>query len=495
VIGGSQDNGTTKGIAETNSEFERVFGGDGVSVGISNPVNGVSHEYLGYQYGNIYRRNEHDLPHMAYYIRPRSAPESGLFITVFLLDPDNTEQLYYVNGDRVFRNLSASTADQDNWTEMTGITAAANTDYITALGTTRGEYKAAQKSLFIGTRFGGVFRLDDPANADPSTVPVNISEGITASGHISSISVNPRNDDTVLVTMSSYGVTNIWWTGNANAAKPTWVNVEKNLTLPSVRSSAIAITASGVEYFVGTSVGLFKSFNPVTGDWIQEASSSIGNAIVSSLFLRPADNRLLIGTYGYGMWSTSLSMPAVAAALPLTLTAFTGKADGHHSLLEWSTSSESNTSHFEIERGYDKQTFKKIGKVDASGHSNTTKHYRFVDREPAPSVVYYRMKMMDKDQKFTWSETVMIRRQQKNQQLIISNPFYDHIDVRFHEIPKGKIRVRLTDLSGKIMMTKEYQAIFQPLLQVSHGMFLTRGVYFLVVEAENETFTRKLTRM
>ena len=73
----------------------------------------------------------------------------------------------------------------------------------------------------------------------------------------------------------------------ANSANPTWINIERNLTLPSVRSSAIVITAAGVEYFVGTSVGLFKTFNPLTTDWMQEGPSSIGNAIVSSLPLDP----------------------------------------------------------------------------------------------------------------------------------------------------------------------------------------------------------------
>jgi len=111
-----------------------------------------------------------------------------------------------------------------------------------------------------------------------------------------------------LVTVSSYGNEGIWWTGNANSSNPTWVNVERNLSIPSVWSSAIAITATGVEYYVGTTVGLFKSTDPLSNDWSQEGATEIGNVLISNLALRPSDNRLLVGTYGYGMWVTTLGI-------------------------------------------------------------------------------------------------------------------------------------------------------------------------------------------
>src|SRR5262245_41251652 len=113
---------------------------------------------------------------------------------------------------------------------------------------------------------------------------------------ISSIAVNPRNDDTIMVTFYSYGVISVWWTGNANSVTPTWTSVEGSLTLPSYRSSAIAVTTAGVQYFVGTSVGLYNSTGlPGSVVWAQEGPTEIGNAVVTCLALRPSDNRFLIG--------------------------------------------------------------------------------------------------------------------------------------------------------------------------------------------------------
>jgi len=307
VLGGSQDNGTTRNYGLNGIYFETLFGGDGGPAFISNKMGYYNYvyEYCSSQGAVVYRRNQLWPVYYVDNITPAVPSDGHLFISPYLLDPDNTEFLYYVLGDQLFRTNSASTVSPTTWTELIGVDANPDVYSITALATTRGTYNSLTSSLFFGDLIGRIFRIDDPINCDPSTSPVNIQSNIPY-GYISSISLNPRNDDTVLLTMSSYGSISIWWTGNANDPNPVWINAERNLTLPSVRSSAIAMTPTGLEYYVGTSVGLFKSTNPLLNDWTQEGANEIGNAVVSSLFLRPSDNRLLVGTYGYGMWVTNL---------------------------------------------------------------------------------------------------------------------------------------------------------------------------------------------
>ena len=306
VLGGTQDNGTMRNIGGNGTNFQLVLGGDGGPVGISDSSTGAIYEYCSYQFGEIHRRSQTSTPFSASPIKPPTPAGDRLFISPFHLDPDNTELLYYVYGDNLYRTSSASTVTGYEWTAMWAVAQTLD-EYalITALATTRGNYNSITSSLFFGTRSGRIYRIDDPVNADPFTPPVDITNNIGL-GYVSSISVNPRDDDTILVTMSSYGGINIWLTGNAKDANPDWVNVERNLTLPAVRSSAIAVTPTGLEYFVGTTVGLFKSTDPFTNDWTQEGPTEIGNAVVTSLYLRPSDNRLLVGTYGYGMWVTNL---------------------------------------------------------------------------------------------------------------------------------------------------------------------------------------------
>ena len=327
VIGGAQDNGTTRNVGGTGSQFESVFGGDGVSVGLSDPAasGGTQFEYVGSQLGNIARRNAASGANFGTNIRPAAATSGGLFVTLFKLDPDNTQTLYYANANTLYRTTSASTVTPATWTPMTGIGTAVGTANITAIALTRGAYNSATSSLFIGTSNGRVFRLDDPTGAAAATAaPVEISLGpgfpavVAPPGiarYISSIAVSPVNDDIIMATFSNYGVPSVFYTDNANAAAPTWTNVENNLTLPSYRSSAILNVGGTLEYFVGTSAGLYRITNlPVAGMWTQEGPGMIGNAVVSNLDLRVSDNKLLVGTHGIGMLAAVPAAPTAAAA-------------------------------------------------------------------------------------------------------------------------------------------------------------------------------------
>ena len=326
VIGGAQDNGTTRNIGGTGSQFEPIFSGDGVSVGLSDPAasGGVQYEYVGTQNGEISRRDASLGNGDGTDIKPTGAG-AGLFVTLFKLDPDNTETLYYVSANSLYRTTAASTVTPGTWTQMTGIgTAVGAGANITAITMTRGAYNPATASLFIGTDNGRVFRLDNPTGAAAAAAPVEVSlnAGFPAGGYVSSIAVSPLNDDTAMVTFSNYGVTSVFQTSNANAARnnaspaaPTWTNIENNLTLPSFRTSAILNIGGTLEYFVGTSAGLYRITNPTTAGatWNQEGPGTIGNAVVASLDLRVADNKLLVGTHGIGMLSAAPAAPTAAA--------------------------------------------------------------------------------------------------------------------------------------------------------------------------------------
>ena len=316
VIGGAQDNGTTRNIGGSGTSFEDVFGGDGVSVGLSDLIGGVQYEYVGYQLGGIIRRPSTDPSGFGTDIMPITEPgvSSGLFITVFKLDADNSDILYYANDNVLYRTSSASTVADVSWTTMTGVSTAISPDKkITALATARGAYSPGTSSLYIGasdttspfTTPPKLFRLDDPAFIGPGAPPLDIGHpAFPVGAYISSIAVDPTTDDTVMVTFSNYGVSSIFLTVDASSPVPTWSAIEGNIPLPSVRSSAILRRTAGAEYFVGTSVGLYMTTTPAGAGtvWSQEGPSDMGNAVVSSLALRPSDNKLLVGTHGYGMW-------------------------------------------------------------------------------------------------------------------------------------------------------------------------------------------------
>jgi hypothetical protein len=362
--GGAQDNGTQfrdkTGVlslpASDSNNHRRIIGGDGGTVGISKRNGGVQYLYGTVQLGSL-RRGQLQSSFNPTEIRPNgltpsssgSTTEFGEFVTNFRLNPDNTEDLYYINFNRMFRTTSASTVSSSSgWTELTGVSSAVNSSNgtniaIRAIAFSRGNY-GSQHSMYFGTTDGRIFRLDDPRNSAAAATPVNITPTVTdISGlNVQDIAVNPNNDNEIIAVITNYGrtvgaafnnVTNILWTNNAKSASPTWKIAEGNLTgnnisgYISARSCMITVKKDGsgnpvIEYYVGTAAGLFAVENlgtTLTGGgsptWQREGSVTLNFAVINSLAYRPDDNVLLIGTHGNGLYYTFLGTPNLVTGI------------------------------------------------------------------------------------------------------------------------------------------------------------------------------------
>ncbi len=327
--GGAQDNSTTfrdnpkspiiDKLPDSNDHFI-LLGGDGCQVGMTKK-NTAGQQYLfcSAQEGQFYRMRLFDLsnpnlPSPYTPIKPSTAGK-GEFITYYHLDPDNTDYLYYASNDSLFRTNDATKVTDANWTLMKGVAPAINGN-IFSMATTAGAYTSSS-CLFIGTSLGRIYRLKDPQNISTSNGPTNITPtGLTA-GVINDIAINPRNQDTIIAVVSNYNVNSIYWTGNATADRPVWQVIEGNLNLPSVRSCKIVAKSTGIEYYVGTSAGLFSTtaINGTNTIWSREIgiagepSEMINTAIVNSLAYRWKDNTLVAGTHGNGMFVAYIGDP------------------------------------------------------------------------------------------------------------------------------------------------------------------------------------------
>ena len=66
-------------------------------------------------------------------------------------------------------------------------------------------------------------------------------------------------------------------------------------------------------------------------------------------------------------------------------------------MIKWSTSSESNSEYFAVERSSDAQNFIEIGRVTTAGNSSVPKSYSYTDDNPIEGMNYYRLKQVDSD--------------------------------------------------------------------------------------------------
>ncbi|SHM62520.1 hypothetical protein SAMN04488057_102374 [Cyclobacterium lianum] len=100
-------------------------------------------------------------------------------------------------------------------------------------------------------------------------------------------------------------------------------------------------------------------------------------------------------------------------ALPVLWKSFDVAVEGEEFLrLDWKTSKEEASSHYEIERSFGGiDAFEKIAEIPAAGWSNVETHYSFQDnqRKGFNGMVYYRIRQVDFDGEFSLSEVVGAR--------------------------------------------------------------------------------------
>lgn len=93
--------------------------------------------------------------------------------------------------------------------------------------------------------------------------------------------------------------------------------------------------------------------------------------------------------------------------LPVTLVSFDGTVSGRKVLLSWATATESNSKGFYIERSTDANSFTEIGFVSStSASSSVMRSYTFTDASANPGKLFYRLRQVDLDGKYSYSNII-----------------------------------------------------------------------------------------
>jgi len=107
--------------------------------------------------------------------------------------------------------------------------------------------------------------------------------------------------------------------------------------------------------------------------------------------------------------STLINITVTENSLPLQLLSFSAAQIKNENILQWSTAKETNTGNFVIERSSDGKNFNQLSLVKAAGTSSTILNYSFYDNTPLHSKNYYRLKMVDKDGRYTYSTIIILQ--------------------------------------------------------------------------------------
>ena len=197
-------------------------------------------------------------------------------------------------------------------------------------------------------------------------------------------------------------------------------------------------------------------------------------------------------SFSNGFSGFGAGIPGASGTLPIELLSFTGKLQGENVKLNWSTVFEQNSKGFEIEKSYDGINFKKIGFVAGAGNSNRTRDYTFTDPQRVIEYNYYRLRLVDIDNTFDYSDVVLVKNMYGKQDVYLAgNPFTDKINIQFAKTPNNKVSVSIYDMKGSKIYEAGYNNYMQTSLQIKLGDRLAQGIYSVKVETGGKVYNLK----
>jgi len=327
-------------------------------------------------------------------------------------------------------------------------------------------------------------------------------------------SAAPAAGTTTTYTFAGKTIATIAWTGGSNvpASVSVWYYSGNNPPVPIPGKNAFncywriepSTTPSGMSYrptlyFSDALLGAVPSttdlrmaknsgLTPNINNWSCACSGTTVNATT----------RTFVPTTPYTSFSIFTGTD-INAPLPVELLSFTATKQNKDILLQWQTTSEKNTERFEIERSYNGVDFEYTGKtVSAANMSNTLRNYNAIDREYAhtAAVVYYRLKIVDHDGFFEYSNIAVVTNNTVKQTtaVIHPNPFGNSTTLTLQNATSGSIEITIMDLAGNQLYAQTHDLKNpEEEIKIDTG-FLKSGTYMLRVITAQESVIKKIVR-
>lgn len=182
--------------------------------------------------------------------------------------------------------------------------------------------------------------------------------------------------------------------------------------------------------------------------------------------------------------STEYILGSIGNPLPLNLISFAGNKKNSDALLQWKTANEVNVSRFELQRSDNGQNFVTIGTVSAGGNNYSyTDAGVFNNRQ----TVYYRLKSVDIDGRFTQSSIIRLQKTSTGLITVFPNPATDKIAISGL---KQSGTVRLYDGTGKLL---QQQIITAQTVTMDLSGY-AKGMYLLQYDVKGEMANLKIIR-
>jgi len=373
------------------------------------------------------------------------------------------------------------------------------------IGTSKSATDLNKENTYSGWDFTNVWKIDSTVNdgypylrwQDSVTIPVSV-DGISTSPTINNFfNIGfTAQDSSVSLSYTSIDSTPPSLPNNARTIGKYWV--VSDITGGSVKLR-LYYSASQKSSFTGTPT--IYHYNG--SEWV----ALLTDAEVTD------GSKYYVETTDYYSSFSPVTVADNQTPLPVELTTFTANNLGNKIDLQWNTATEVNNYGFEVQRACPdlsgpevsgqqasssttpRQDWGKIGFVKGSGNSNSPKNYSFIDDNPPSGTVEYRLKQIDNNGNFKYSQIVTVTSLPTKFELWQNypNPFNPTTTIQY-AIPKAEhVTLKVYDELGKEVSTLvdenkeagQYRVNF-------NGSSLASGIYYYRISAGPFNEVKKL---
>ena len=294
---------------------------------------------------------------------------------------------------------------------------------------------------------------------------------------------------------------------NTNPSLPKWQiqDLSGNII---IQRSAVTVSTSYVDSVKNLAPGCYKLVVTTTGTTGCVGLSWWGNSYGAGyIYAATPTGTVLHMTNGLPDYPDGVSQDfgcgfnqffRVGALMPVNLLSFSGKGEENNNHLFWETAEEINVNHFELEFSGDGIQFNKVADIKAVGNSTVKSMYSYIHN---PSVLkpvyYYRLKMVDNNGQFKYSNMVTIKSTTGNFSItnINPNPFVNLIDLNITALKAQPVMVNIYDVQGRIQLQKnvELQSGINQIELIGLDKFVS-GIYLLEISAEGQRIVQKIMK-
>lgn len=282
----------------------------------------------------------------------------------------------------------------------------------------------------------------------------------------------------------------------------SWIQVgTQGFSVGEARATELKFDASGILYvalrdFGYTNNAVVMTYDAGTNSWSNFGNPGFSAGLCSDVNIEIASTgRQYVAYKDLATTNKATVNDIVPASFPVEFESFEGVVKNGFNELSWTTASELNNDFFVLEKSQDGLSFEEVNQIDGAGNSQTTLSYRTRDYTPFPKLTFYRLKQVDFNGTYSYSQTLRLENTVEEARFleIFPNPSKGQFQItaRLGAETETSNLVRVVSITGKTV----YQKTLDRTALIGHQVSLnqlTPGFYFVQVLSAHNNIQQRI---